>query len=322
MNVSTKIMNGSDANRFGKNRHPLIDLLVRLVREKPLGLVGGIIVILLLFTGIFADTLAPYDINKIHLRHRLSPPSKQFLMGTDNLGRDLLSRIVYGARISVIVGLSAAGLDTLIAMVIGIISGYIGGKTDITIQRFVDAWMCLPGLVIILTIMAVLGPGLVQVIFVIGFSSGIRSSRVVRGATIGIKEHTYVYAAKSIGCSTWRILVRHILPNIMAPIIVLFTVSVGIAILMEASLSFLGFGIPPPAPAWGSMLSGAGREYMQKAPLMAIWPGLALAAVVFGINVLGDAMRDLLDPRLRGGIGRYSLTKTEKKSKRNSHKDR
>jgi peptide/nickel transport system permease protein len=314
-------MKGNDTNRFGMSRHPLVDLLVRLVTEKPLGLLGGIIVLILLFTGIFADALAPYDINKINLRHRLSPPSIQFLMGTDNLGRDLLSRIVYGARISVIVGLSAAALDTLIAMVIGIISGYIGGKTDLTIQRFVDAWMCFPALVIILTIMAVLGPGLIQVIFVIGLSSGIRSSRVVRGATIAIKEHPYVYAAKSIGCSTWRILLRHILPNIMAPIIVLFTVSVGIAILTEASLSFLGFGIPPPTPAWGSMLSGAGREYMQKAPFMAIWPGLALATVVFGINILGDALRDLLDPRLRGGIGRYSLAKTEKKSSRNSDED-
>lgn len=288
-----------------KIRHPLVELLVRLVREKPLGLMGGIIVLVLLFTGIFANFLAPYDINKIHLRDRLSPPSTKFLLGTDDLGRDMLSRIIFGARISVIVGLSAAGLDILIATIIGILSGFIGGKTDIIIQRFVDAWMCFPGLVIILTIMALLGPGLIQVIFVIGLTSGIRSSRVVRSAAIGIKENTYVKASISIGGSTLRILIRHILPNIMAPIIVLFTVSVGIAILMEASLSFLGFGIPPPTPAWGSMLSGSGRTFMQRAPWMAIWPGLALAIVVFGINFLGDALRDLLDPRLRGSLGSY-----------------
>jgi peptide/nickel transport system permease protein len=312
MNVSNERITENRSIQSVKSRHLLVDLLVRLVREKPLGLLGGIIVILLLFTGIFAGSLAPFDINEIHLRYRLDPPSTKFLLGTDDLGRDLLSRIIFGARISVIVGLSAAGLDTVLAMFIGIFSGYIGGKTDLTIQRFVDAWMCFPGLVIILTIMAILGPGLIQVIFVIGFSSGIRSSRVVRGATIGIKEHTYVYAAKSVGCSTLRILLKHILPNIMAPIIVLFTVAVGIAILLEASLSFLGFGIPPPTPAWGSMLSGAGRQYMQKAPLMAIWPGLALATVVFGINVLGDALRDLLDPRLRGGIGRYQGAKIKK----------
>lgn len=288
-----------------KTRHPLVVLLVRLVREKPLGLMGGVIVLLLLFTGIFANFLAPYDINKIHLRDRLKPPSTKFLLGTDNLGRDMLSRMIFGARISVLVGLSAATIDIVIATLIGLLSGFIGGKTDMVIQRFVDAWMCFPGLVIILTIMSILGPGLIQVIIVIGLTSGIRSSRVVRGATISIKENTYVKASISVGGSTLWILLKHILPNIMAPIIVLFTVSVGIAILSEASLSFLGFGIPPPTPAWGSMLSGEGRAFMQRAPWMAIWPGLALATVVFGINFLGDALRDLLDPRLRGSVGSY-----------------
>lgn len=288
-----------------KTRHPLVVLLVRLVREKPLGLMGGVIVLLLLFTGIFANFLAPYDINKIHLRDRLKPPSTKFLLGTDNLGRDMLSRMIFGARISVLVGLCAATIDIVIATLIGLLSGFIGGKTDMVIQRFVDAWMCFPGLVIILTIMSILGPGLIQVIIVIGLTSGIRSSRVVRGATISIKENTYVKASISVGGSTLWILLKHILPNIMAPIIVLFTVSVGIAILSEASLSFLGFGIPPPTPAWGSMLSGEGRAFMQRAPWMAIWPGLALATVVFGINFLGDALRDLLDPRLRGSVGSY-----------------
>ena len=212
----------------------------------------------------------------------------------------MFSRIVYGARISVIVGLSAAALDTVVAAAIGIISGYIGGKLDLSVQRFVDAWMSFPGLVIILTIMAVLGPGIIQIIAVIGVSAGIRSSRVVRGATISVKENVYILAAHAIGCSTYRILTYHILPNVMAPIIIIFTIAVGGAILSEASLSFLGFGVPPPAPSWGSMLSREGRTYMLQAPWLSLWPGIALSIVVYGVNVLGDGLRDVLDPRLRG----------------------
>ncbi|HEX9976194.1 MAG TPA: ABC transporter permease [Dehalococcoidales bacterium] len=293
----------------------LVDLVVRLVREKPLGTVGGGIVLVLLLVAIFADVIAPYGVNQQILIDRVQPPSATHLLGTDNLGRDLLSRIIYGARISIYVGLGGSVICTVVAAAIGLASGFFGGKLDLVIQRFVDSWMCFPALFVYLTVMSLLGPGLVQVTMVLGIERGIAQSRVVRGTVIGIKENIYVEAARSIGCTSRQILVRHVLPNIMAPLITIFAVSSGYVILGEATLSFLGFGIPPPTPSWGAMLSGSGRRYMLLAPWMALWPGLALAIVVYGLNMLGDAMRDLLDPRLRGGIGRYRKAKETKHSR-------
>ena len=282
------------------HRTLFVEVVVRILKEKHLATFGAAVVLVLIVTSIFADFIAQYEPNQISLKDRLAFPDWDHLLGTDQLGRDLFSRIVYGARISVIVGLSAAAVDTVVAAAIGIISGYVGGKLDLSVQRFVDAWMSFPGLVIILTIMAVLGPGMIQIIAVIGVSAGIRSSRVVRGATISVKEDVYILAAHAIGCSTYRMLTYHILPNVMAPIIIIFTIAVGGAILSEASLSFLGFGVPPPAPSWGSMLSREGRTYMLQAPWLSLWPGIALSIVVYGVNVLGDGLRDVLDPRLRG----------------------
>ena len=295
-----------------RRRHWLIDLVVRLVREKPLGTVGGVIVLVVLLVAIFAGQLAPYGMAEQSLADRLEPPSGEHWLGTDHLRRDLLSRIIYGARISLYVGLGGSALCTLIATLIGLISGFSSGKTDIVIQRFVDAWMCFPALFIYLTVMALLGQGLAQVIIVLGIARGIHQSRVLRGAVIGIKENVYVEAARAIGAPTTRILFRHILPNIMAPVITIFAVSSGYVILGEATLSFLGYGIPPPTPSWGGMLSGSGRRYMEQAPWLALWPGLALVIVVYGLNMLGDAVRDLLDPRLRGGVGRYGGVKAKK----------
>jgi peptide/nickel transport system permease protein len=286
----------------------LTDFFRRLVKEKPLGTVGLAIFVLLLFAGIFADFLAPYGLNET-VGDFLKKPSGDFWLGTDNLGRDLLSRVIYGARISMIVGLAGASLSLLISTVIGTLSGFLGGRFDIVVQRFVDAWMCFPPLVILIAILSLTGPGLWQVIIVLSLNYGIAGTRVVRSAVMGIKENIYVEAARSIGCPTYQLLLRHILPNIMAPLIILFTVRMPFIILDEAALSFLGYGIPPPTPSWGGMLSGAGRSYMFLAPWLAIWPGLALSIVVYGINMFGDAMRDLLDPRLRGGIGRYSGVK-------------
>ena len=297
-----------------KRRSAPTELLIRLVREKPLGTVGGIIVLALLLVGIFANFLAPYGYNESVGVYR-SPPSAEYLLGTDNLGRDLLSRVIYGARISVIVGVTASALSVAVSTVIGILSGFFGGKFDLVVQRFVDAWMCFPGLVILIVMVSLIGPSMMGVIILLGLQYGIAGSRVVRGAVIGIKENAYVQAATAIGCSTSRILGRHILPNIMAPLIILFTTRMPAIILAEASLSFLGYGIPPPAPSWGGMLSGPGRANMLIAPWMAIWPGLALSVVVYGVNMFGDALRDLLDPRLRGGLGRYSGVRMKRKVK-------
>lgn len=288
-----------------KRRPLLVDLVVRLVREKPMGLVGGVIVLVLLVVAIFAELLAPYGMNEAILRDRLQPPSATHILGADNVGRDLLSRIIYGARISVFVGLAGSALSTLVATLIGLICGYLGGKTDMAVQRFVDSFMCFPGLFVALTVIALLGPGLIQVIMVLGIQRGIFQSRVVRSAVIGVKENIYVEAARAVGCSNMTIVYKHLLPNIMAPVITLLAVSCGYMILGEATLSFLGLGIPPPTPSWGGMLSGSGRQYMLLAPWMALWPGVALATVVYGLNMFGDAVRDLLDPRLRGGLGRY-----------------
>jgi peptide/nickel transport system permease protein len=281
--------------------------LIRLVKEKPLGAIGGIITLLLLFIGIFADFLAPYGMNETWVGKFLEPPSSEFWLGVDNVGRDILSRVIFGARISVIVGLAGATVATIVSVIMGIVTGYFGGKLDLIVQRFIDAWMCIPSLILMMVIITIIGAGIWQVIIVMGLTWGVTGSRVIRGAVIGIKENVYVEAAGAIGCPNTRILTRHILPNIMAPTIVLFTHRVPSIILIEASLSFLGFGVPPPAPSWGSMLSGMGRSYMFKAPWMVLWPGLALAFTVYGVNMFGDAVRDLLDPRLRGGAGRYGV---------------
>ena len=290
-----------------------MDFLARLVKEKPLGVVGAVIVLLLLFTGIFADVMAPYGLNETHAGDNLLGPTAQYWLGTDNLGRDLLSRVIYGARISLVVSLSAASISTTISVVLGLLCGYLGGKFDMVIQRFVEAIMCIPGLVLLIVVMSMVGPGLLQIIIVLGLQGGIVGSRVARGITMSVKENTYIEAAVAVGVPTPRILFRHILPNIMAPVIIMFTTRMPGIILMEASLSFLGYGIPPPAPSWGGMLSGTGRNYMFLNPYLVIWPGLALSIVVYGINMFGDALRDLLDPRLRGGVGRYGKTKSREK---------
>ena len=284
-----------------KRKHSwLVGSLIKLIKEKRLGAAGGIVTLFLLLIGVFANFLAPYGMNETWVGDFIAPPSAEFWLGTDNVGRDLLSRVIFGARISVIVGLGSSTMATAISLVIGMVSGYIGGKLDLLVQRIVDIWMVLPGLIIMMIMITIIGPGVWQIIIVIGITSGVPGSRIVRSAVIGVKENDYVGVAVAIGCRASRILVRHILPNVMAPTIIVFTTRVPNAILVEASLSFLGFGIPPPTPSWGGMLSGTGRAFMFDAPWMVIWPGLALATVVYAINMFGDAVRDLLDPKLRG----------------------
>jgi peptide/nickel transport system permease protein len=282
-----------------KERGFVADVLIRLIKYKPLGLIGGVILLILLFAGIFASVLAPYGYNDISLPARLSPPSPAHWLGADNNGRDVLSRVIYGAQISLTVGLAGAALHVIVGFGVGATSGFYGGKFDTLIQRVVDGIQAFPSLLLYLTIMSIVGGSLVALILVLGISSGVYGSRTIRSAVIGIRGNTYVEAANALGSPRARTLIRHILPNVVPILIIEFTLAVGRLILAEAILSFLGFGVPPPFPSWGGMLSNSGQRYMLQAPWMALWPGVALALAVFSINMLGDALRDLLDPRLR-----------------------
>lgn len=297
----------SGAQPAAGRRSAVATFFRRVVKEKPLGTVGAVITALLLLVGIFADLLAPYGMNQTDMEQALTEPSDRHWLGTDDLGRDVLSRVIYGARVSMVVGLAGATLATLISLLIGLISGYLGGTFDLLLQRLVDAWMSLPGLIVLMVIISFIGGGMLAIIVVLGVEGGITGSRIIRGAVITTKEDAYVTAASAIGGRTSRVLLRHILPNVLAPAVILLTLRIPAIILAEASLSFLGFGIQPPFPSWGAMLSGRSREFMFVAPWTVLWPGLALATVVYGTNMFGDAARDILDPKLRGGVGRFGV---------------
>jgi len=298
-----------------KRHSGLADFFIRLVKEKPLGTVGGVIVLIMLLIAIFAEWMAPYSYFEIHMADRMHEPGTEYFLGADQLGRDVLSRILYGARLSIYVGLGASAINVIVGALIGVPSGYIGGKFDMILQRFVDALLSFPGLIFMITIMSLVGTGLVQVIFVLGILGGIGWIRVFRAATMGIRENLYFDAARATGATLPHMFKQHIMPNIMPVMIVVFTMAVAGNILAEASLSFLGIGIPPPAPSWGGMLSGEGRMYMYEAPWLAIWPGVALSVAVYGVSMWGDAVRDLLDPRLRGGVGHFSGGRKKKPDK-------
>jgi peptide/nickel transport system permease protein len=275
--------------------------VARFCRRKPLGAIGAVIVVGMLLMAVFAESIAPYDYDDTVRGARMKAPSAAHWLGTDNLSRDMWSRVVYGARVSVTVGFATIALVTLLATALGVSSAYFGGVYDLVLQRVVDAWLSFPYLIIILSVMAVLGPGLLNVILSLAVLGTATNSRVIRGATLALMESQYIEAARAMGCGHARIIVRHLLPNVAATIIILATIGLGAVILAESALSFLGFGVPPPYPSWGAMLSGSGRTYMFRAPWMAIWPGVAISLAVFGFNMLGDALRDVLDPRLRGG---------------------
>ncbi|HEY3101510.1 MAG TPA: ABC transporter permease [Methylomirabilota bacterium] len=275
--------------------------VARFARRKPLGAIGGVIVLAMLVMAVFAEQIAPYRYDETVRGARMTPPSAAHWLGTDNLSRDMWSRIVYGARVSVTVGFATIALAIVVATAIGVSSAYFGGPWDLAVQRVVDAWLSFPYLVIILSVMAVLGPGPLNLVVSIAIIATATNSRVIRGATLSVMQSQFVDAARAMGCGHARIIVRHLLPNVVATIIILATIGLGAVILAESSLSFLGFGVPPPYPSWGAMLSGSGRTYMMRAPWMAIWPGVAISLAVFGFNMLGDALRDVLDPRLRGG---------------------
>jgi len=277
------------------------DVWFRMFRRKPLGTLGAAIVLVMLVSAVFADRLTPYGFAQTSLKERLISSNAEHWLGTDQLGRDLLTRILYGARISLYIGFGAVGLGCLLATTLGIFSAYWGGRIDLLLQRMVDAWMAFPGLLILMSILSLLGPSVLNITLVLGIAFGIQNSRIVRGVTLALREHTYIEAARAVGSGHARITVTHILPNVLPTIIVVATTGLSTVILTEASLSFLGLGVPPPYPTWGGMLSLAGLDHMYRAPWLAIWPATALSLAVFGFNMLGDALRDLLDPRLKGG---------------------
>jgi peptide/nickel transport system permease protein len=268
-------------------------------RQKPLGTVSLAVIFVLILSALLADYIAPYDPFALS-SSIFQSPDVYHLMGTDEIGRDVFSRIIYGARISLYVGLVAVGLGTLGGSLLGMISGYFGGAVDSVLQRFVDMVQAFPGLVLALVVISVLGTGTTRSMLAIAVVLIPGAARVVRGVVLSVKERPFVEAARAMGCNDLQILRRHIVSNVIPPVIVLASITLGNAILIEAALSFLGLGTPLPQPSWGAMLSGTGRRFMEVAPWLAIFPGLAISITVLAFNLFGDAVRDLLDPRLRG----------------------
>jgi peptide/nickel transport system permease protein len=281
-------------------RTSLATTVRRFVRKKPLGAAGGVLMLILFVTAFAADMMQTHDPIATDAANTLAQPGEAHWLGTDHLGRDIYSRIVHGARVSLIVGVGSTLMGSVLGGIIGLLSGYVGGKTDLITQRFLDILQGLPLLVLALVMSASLGPAIQNVIIAISIPIIPRAARVIRASVLSIREMQYVEAARALGISHLRIAFRHVWPNTIGPFIVLATAQLGSAILVEATLSFLGLGVPEPYPSWGRMLSVSAAEYAQKAPHLVLFPGVAISLAVFGSNLLGDALRDTLDPRLRG----------------------
>jgi peptide/nickel transport system permease protein len=271
----------------------------RFIVTKPLGAIGGAVIFLMVLTALFADVLAPYDPYQINQRLQFKPPSLENWLGTDEFGRDILTRLIYGARIALFIGFIAAFVGATAGAILGVISAYMGGKVDLIMQRVMDVLLAFPLLILALAIVSVLGRSIPNVVLAIAIPIIPRTTRIVRSSALSIKEHVYVEAARAVGSSHAWVILRHIIPNVMAPYLIMLTAQFGNAILVEASLSFLGLGTAEPTPSWGLMLSGSAPSYAEKAPWVAIFPGLAISLAVFGFNLFGDSLRDALDPKLR-----------------------
>lgn len=273
------------------------EIVGRLFRNKA-AIVGLMILLVLVVCAVFADLLAPYDYAAQDLKNRFVAPCFAHPFGTDNLGRDILSRIIYGSRISLTVGLASVSLAAMIGIFLGSIAGFYGGKSDNIIMRAMDVLLAIPSLLLAISIAATLGNGIPNLILAIGFGAAPTYARIVRASILSLKEQEFIEAARSVGASDFRIIFHHILPNCLAPIIVQMTLGVASAILSTASLSFIGLGIAPPTPEWGSMLS-AGRQYIRDAWHIVTFPGAAIMITIFGLNLFGDGLRDALDPKLK-----------------------
>lgn len=286
-----------------RNGAPLRGTLIRwrrLARRKPLGTVGLLLCVSFVVLALGAGLLGRQDPTAQHALARLQAPSQAHWFGTDDSGRDIYARVVHGARVSIPIGFFSVALGGTLGTLVGLISAYLGGWEDLMMQRVVDGFMAIPALVLAIVIVAMFGTGIDNLIVAISIAIAPGVSRIVRGAALSVKEMPYVEAARALGAGAGRIMGRHLLPNVAAPLLIILTGAIGNAILAESSLAFLGLGVPPPAPSWGSMLSGAGRLYFEKAPWMALFPGIAITLAVLGFNLVGDALRDLWDPRLRG----------------------
>ena len=281
------------------DKQPFMSKIKEFGRKQPLGAAGLIIVLIMIFASIFAPLLTPYDPEANAFEHMLTAPNTSFLLGTDQFGRDILTRIIYGAQTALFVGFTAAFIGATIGLVLGVASAFFGGKFDLIFQRIMDVFMAFPLIILALAVVSIFGTGIQNVIIAITIPFIPRCARVVRSSALAIREIPYIDAARANGFSNARIILRHMVPNVMAPFLIMITAFVGQAILLEASLSYLGLGVQEPVPAWGLMLQGGAEEYVESAPWVAIWPGVAISLAVFGFNLFGDSVRDMLDPKLR-----------------------
>ena len=297
--AQNRALAGSLADEEAERKRSLLHKALSFPRRQPLGTVGLAIVVTMLGAGLLAGWIAPYDPEENDFNAMMQAPSWMHLLGTDQLGRDILSRLVYGARTALVVGFTAAFAGGVIGLVLGVASAYFGGWFDLVFQRVLDVMMAFPLIILALAVVAVFGTGVSNVILAITIPLVPRCARVVRASALGIREIPYVDAARALGFGHTRIVLRHMLPNVVAPFLILLSAFVGQAILAEASLSYLGLGVQEPVPAWGLMLQGGAEEYATTAPWIAVFPGLAIVFTVLGISLFGDALRDALDPKLR-----------------------
>ena len=298
MKTVSEIEVESDFEELSQKK-PWYQAFWELIRKQPLGAAGGGIVVVMIFVAIFAEVLTVFDPELNSLEHMLAPPDDRFWLGTDYFGRDLLTRIIFGARTALLVGFTCAIVGSTLGLVLGVASAFFGGMFDLIVQRVVDVILAFPLIILALAVVATLGPGTQNVIIAITIPFIPQCARVVRSNALAIREIPYVDAARALGFSDMRIILRHMTPNVMAPYLIMLTSFLGQAILLEASLSYLGMGVQEPTPAWGLMLQGGAEEFAESAPWIAIWPGVAISLAVFGFNLFGDSVRDILDPKLR-----------------------
>lgn len=306
-------MKKSDAQN---QKHPARAFFYDLLTKKPLGFVGLVILVLFVLLAVFADFAAPYPMvngsMQVSVMDAFSTSSPQHLLGCDSIGRDVLSYLIYGARTSVILCVCCACISMIISIIIGTLCAMLGGWFDLLVQRLVDAWLSIPGMLILLMLMSILGSGMPQLIFAMSVPSGIAGSRLIRSAALSIKNSEYIRTSAVLGSNlAWQI-VKHIIPNILPLVITSMATSLSGVVLMESSLSLLGFGVNPATPSWGYMITNQGKTYMYQAPWLALYPGLCIGIMVFAANMFGDSIRDLMDPRLKGGVGTYNSEKIAK----------